>query len=84
MGNKFSPLPRKHDKVFRGTIDKNNNSFSPDEFHIKLKNHHDNSLSDVPNFCRASLLTMNKRNLKNTAVLLQDNLYDDRESICFQ
>ena len=47
IGNKFPPLPRKHDRVSRGTIHKNNNSFSPDESLIKLKDHLSHSLSDV-------------------------------------
>ena len=39
IGNKLSPLYRKHDRVSRGTVQKNNISFSPDEFLMKLKHH---------------------------------------------
>ena len=37
VGNKFPPLLRKYDRVSCGTIHKNNNSYCPDEFLIKLK-----------------------------------------------
>lgn len=39
MGNKFETLPKKQDRVFHGTIHQSNNSFSFDEFFIKLKYH---------------------------------------------
>ena len=81
---KFPPLTRKHHRVFRGTIHKNKNSFSPDELLFKLKHYLSYNLSDIPDFCRVYLLAMNKYNFENTAVLLQDNLDDDRNSIYFQ
>ena len=37
LGNTAPALPRKHDKLSREAIQENNNSFSPDELHIKLK-----------------------------------------------
>ena len=82
--NKFPSLPRKYNRVSRGTIHKNNNSFSPEEFLIKLKHHLSPNLLDAPNFYRVSPLTMNEYNLKDTAVLLEDNPDDDRNSIYFQ
>ena len=60
------------------------NSFCPDEILIVLKQYLSHNLSEVPNFCRASSLAMNKCYLKITAVLLQDNPDDDRNSIYFQ
>ena len=42
----------------------------------KMKNHLNCNLPDIPKFSRVSLLAMNKCDLKNTAVLLQGNLYD--------
>ena len=39
VGNKFPPLHRKQDRVSCGAIYKINNSFSPDEFIITLKQH---------------------------------------------
>lgn len=68
VGNKFPLLTRYHSRNFCGTTHKNNNSFSPDEFLIKLKNHLHCKLSDAP-FFRESLLAMNQYNLKNTVVL---------------
>ena len=81
VNNKFPPLPRKYDRISHGTIYKNKNSFSPDEFLLKLKHYPSHSLSDVPSFCRASLLAMSKYNLKNTVVLVQCNIYDDKSSV---
>ena len=63
------------------TLEKN--SLSSDGFLIKLK-HLSHNLSDVPNFSRVPLLAMNKFNLKNTDVLLQDNLNDASNSIYCQ
>ena len=83
-GNKFSPLLRKRNKISRGTSHNNNNSLSPDEFSIKLKHHFDHYLSDVSNFSRVSLFATNKCNLKNTAVLLQDNLNETSNFLCCQ
>ena len=57
--NKFPPLPRKHDKASHGTVHRNNNYFSPDEFLIKLKHHLSHKSSDFPNFSGVSLLAMN-------------------------
>ena len=84
VGNKFPSLPRKYNRVSRGTFHKNNNSFSPDETEIKLKHHLSPNLLDAPNFYRVSPLTINEYNLKNTAVILEDNPDDDRNSIYFQ
>ena len=84
VGNNFLPLPGKHYRVSRRTIHKNNNFLSPNKFLIKLKHHDSRNLSNVSNFCRVSLLTMSKYNLKNPAVLLQDNIDDERNSIYFQ
>ena len=67
VGDKFPPLTRKNDRASRGIIHKNNNSFSPGEFLIKLKHHLIHNLSDVPNFCRVSILARRKYNLRNTA-----------------
>ena len=39
VGNTVSALPRKHHQLSRRAIQENNNSFSPDELHIKLKYH---------------------------------------------
>ena len=39
VGNKFPPIPRKHGRVSCGTINKNENSCSANEFLIKLKHH---------------------------------------------
>ena len=55
VGNTFPPVPRKHDRVSCGTIHKNENSYSANEFLIKLKHHLCDNLLDVANFCRLSL-----------------------------
>lgn len=81
VGNEPPALTRKRDRVSHGTIYKNKNSFSPDEFVLKLKHYPSHILSDVPSFCRASLLAMSKYNLKNTVVLVQCNIYDDKSSV---
>ena len=78
------PLYLENTIEFRGATHKNSNSFSPDEFFIKLKHYLSHNLSNVPNFYRVSLLAMNKYNLNSTLVLLQDNLDDDRNSIYFK
>ena len=79
MDYKFRPVLRKHDRVSRGAIHKNKNSFSPDDFLIKLEQHLTQNVSDFPKFCRVSLLAVNnKYNIKMTAILLQDNIDDDR------
>ena len=62
VGNKFPPIPRKHNRISRGTCHKKNNSLSPDEFLIKMK--HDVNLSNVPYFYRVSPLVMNEYNLE--------------------
>ena len=80
--NKFPRLPKKHEFLVEQFI--KNNSFSSDEILIVLKEYFGNDLSEVPNFCGVSSLTMNKCYLKTTAVLLQDNLDDDRNSISVQ
>ena len=46
----FPLLPRKHHRVSRGPIHKNNNSFPPDALLIKLKHHLSHTFSDVPKF----------------------------------
>ena len=84
VGNKFPPLPIKQDKVYRRESHKNNNSFSPGKFFIKLKQHLSHNQSLVPNFCRVSFLTMNKYNLKKTAIILEDNLDYYRNSVYFK
>ena len=63
----FLSLPRKRDRVFRGTSYKNNDSFSPKEFLIKLKHYLSHNLSDVSNVGRVSLLTMNKYKLEQSS-----------------
>ena len=50
---------------------------------IKLKHHLSRTLSYFPKVFRVSFLIMSKYNLKNTAVLLQDNIDDERHSIQF-
>ena len=47
VSNKFPPPFRKHARVFRGTIHRNNNFFSSDVFPIKLKHHLSHNLSDI-------------------------------------
>ena len=79
--NKFPPLPRKHEFLVEQFI--KTNCVCPDEILIVLKQYLSHNLSEVPNFCRASSSAMNKCYLKITAVLLQDNLDDDRNSIFF-
>ena len=83
LGKTAPALPRKHDKLSCGATQENNNSFFPDELHIKLKY--------LPifyrmflTFFRVSLLAMNKYNLKNTALILQGNLDDDQIFIYLQ
>ena len=79
MGDKFRPVLRKYDRVSRRAIHKNKNSFSPDDFLIKLEHHLSQNVSDFPKFCRVSLLAVNnKYNIKMTAILFQDNIGDDR------
>ena len=46
-----------------------------------MKHHLSHNLSDVPIFSRISLLATNNCNLKNSAVLLQDNLNDASNAI---
>lgn len=84
VGNKFKTFPRKQDRVSRGTIHENHNSFCLDGLFIKLKHHRSHNLSDAPNFYRVFLLAMSNYNLKNTTVLLQDKLDDDKNFIYFQ
>ena len=36
VGNKFPHIPKKRDRVFRGTTHKNSDSFSPNEFLIPI------------------------------------------------
>ena len=83
VGDKCPPLPMKQDKFSRRVSHKNNNSFSPGKFFIKLKQHL-TCQSLVPNFCRVSFLTMNKYNLKKTAIILEDNLDYYRNSVYFK
>ena len=47
VGNKFPPLPRKHNRISRATTHKNKNSFNPDEFLIKLKHILSHNLPDL-------------------------------------
>ena len=61
--SKFPPLLRKHNNIYRGTSQQNNNTLSPDEFLVKLKHHFNHNLSDVPNFSRVSILLMNNYDL---------------------
>ena len=61
--NKVPPLPRKRYRVSRGTINRNNSSFSPDHFLIILKHHVNHNLSDLPKFCQVALLAINKDSL---------------------
>ena len=79
FSNKFPPLSRKRDRVSRGRIHKN--IFFPWWAFYKLNYHLSHNLSDVPDFFRVFLLAINKYNLKNTAILLQDNLLHGRNSI---
>ena len=84
VGDKCPPLPMKQDKFSRRVSHKNNNSFSPGKFFIKLKQHLSHNQLHVPNFCRVSLLAMNKFDLKNIAIILQDNQDHEKNSIYFQ
>ena len=84
VGDKCPPLPIKRDKFSRRTSHKNNNSFSPGKIFIKLKQRLSHNQSHVTNFCRVSLLGMNKFDLKNIAIILQDNQDHEKSSIYFQ
>ena len=75
-GRNFPPLRTKYDRISCDTSHKNNISLSPGEFLIKLKHYLNRYLSDVPNFSTVSLLALNKLHLKNTVVLLQNNVND--------
>ena len=81
VGNKFPLLPRKHNSISRGNSNEDKNSLSPVGFVIKVKQYPNHNLLDVSNFSRVPLLAMNKFNLKNTNVLLQDNLNNASNSI---
>ena len=48
------------------------------------KHHHNHNLPAVYNFIKVFLLAMNKYNLKNMAVFLQDYLNDTRNSMYCQ
>ena len=74
VGSKIPPLSGKHNRTSYDTPHKNNIFKFADEFLIKLKHHLNYNLSDVPNFSRVCLLVLNKNDLKNIAVLLQDNI----------
>ena len=74
MGDKLPPLPTKHERVSHRAIHKNNDYSSPDEFLFKMKQRISHNLSDVRNFCRISLLAMNKCGLKDVMnALLREN-----------
>ena len=74
VGDKLPPLPTKHERVSHRASHKNNDYSSPDEFFIKMKQRISHNLSDFCNFCRISLLAMNKCNLKDVMnALLREN-----------
>lgn len=77
--NKFSSLPRKYVVVSGRKVHQSNNSFTPDEFLIKLEHHLSHDLWDFRNFFRESLLAIIKSNFTKTAVSAQDNLHDDQK-----
>ena len=77
--NKFPPISTRHNRISRASSHKNNNYLSPEKLIIKLKHYLRHKLSDVSNFSRVSLLSMNEYNL--TSALLQDILNDARNSI---
>ena len=53
-----------------------NTSLSPDEFLDGFEFHHQNKLFDSPSFSRIHLLATKKRNLKQTAIPLNENIND--------
>ena len=77
IGKKFPPLSRKHLRFSRGSHIKQNNT-KPNEFFNKFLYNLKHDRPNIHNFCRVSLLAMNKGSLKKVAILLNDQINKDR------
>ena len=74
-------MPGKSIRISRGNFLKLNTSLSPDAFLNKLNFYLENKIFDSPNFSRMHLSFMKKRNLNQTAVLLNESLNDTNNSL---
>ena len=77
VGRPFPSLPRSHSRPFIRSISKNTKLMDHDIFFTKFRHLLDDQLLSVAHFCRVSLFSMRKYDLKLIAQRINEMLLDD-------